>query len=59
MTCQCFLLAIPFLFRRVWTSQPMKYAILSEKVFELIGGVLPTIVRLKLLNFSGEQILYK
>jgi hypothetical protein len=37
----------------------MKYAILSEKVFELIGGVLPTIVRLKLLNFSGEQILYK
>jgi hypothetical protein len=47
------------LLRGVWTSQPMKDSILGEKMLELIGGVFPTNVGLKLLDFSGEQIFHK
>jgi hypothetical protein len=32
---------------------------LGEEMFELIGDIFPTIIRLELLDFSGENVFSK
>jgi hypothetical protein len=43
----------------VWASESVQNSILGEEVFELIGDIFPTIIRLELLDFSGEHIFSK
>jgi len=42
------------LLRGVRTRAPMKDTMLFKEVFELSGGVLTAIIRLKLFNASGK-----